>query len=173
MRTGIYDPGIMCSIDKTISFCWISKFLEANNCLGVGISSEKGVSKLAWAVNLFKVPTTFPSSLLSELISHNHLPFFKIFSNFVHFCPNFHIFFPFLLFFNFFFFSPFFVLFSEKSHVCLYFLEQAQVLPTSSQAGTPEKLCRNPFIRFYQLRISIPRAHSLLGCPRHLGCYFL
>ena len=32
-------------------------------------------------------------------IARNHLPFFKKFSNFVHFCPNFQIFCPFLPFF--------------------------------------------------------------------------
>ena len=29
IRTSKSDPGMMCSIDKTTSFCWISKFLEA------------------------------------------------------------------------------------------------------------------------------------------------
>ena len=41
----------------------------------------------------------FFSSLLHAIIAHKHLPFFKIFSNFVHFCPNFQIFCPFLPFF--------------------------------------------------------------------------
>ena len=31
----------------------------------------------------------YSSSLLCAIIAHNHLPIFKIFSNFVHFCPNF------------------------------------------------------------------------------------
>ena len=31
----------------------------------------------------------YSSSLLCAIITHNHLPFFKIFSNFVHFCQNF------------------------------------------------------------------------------------
>ena len=49
------------------------------------------------------------SSLLHAIIAHNHLPFFKIFSNFVHFCPNFQIFCHFLPFFNIFCpFLPFF-----------------------------------------------------------------
>ena len=29
IRTSKSDPSMMCSIDKTTSFCWISKFLEA------------------------------------------------------------------------------------------------------------------------------------------------
>ena len=44
----------------------------------------------------------FASSLLCAIIAHYHLPFFKIFSNFVHFYPNFQIFClfcPFLTFF--------------------------------------------------------------------------
>ena len=49
----------------------------------------------------------FSSSLMSVIIVRNHLPFFNIFSNFVHFCPNFQIFCAFL---------PFF----EKSHACPY-----------------------------------------------------
>ena len=46
-------------------------------------------------------------SLLRAIIARSHLPFFKIFSNFVHLCPNFQIFSPFL---------TFFCSFSEKSH---------------------------------------------------------
>ena len=38
----------------------------------------------------------FSSSLLHAIISHNHLPFFKIFSNFVHFCWNFRILYSFM-----------------------------------------------------------------------------
>ena len=45
------------------------------------------------------------SSVLHALIAHNQLPFFKIFSNFVHFCPNFQMFCP---------FSTFICPFSEK-----------------------------------------------------------
>ena len=163
----------MCSIDKTISFCWISKFLEANNCLGVGISSEKGVSKLAWAVNLFKVPTTFSSSLLSAIISHNHLPFFKICSNFVHFCPNFHIFFPFLLFFNIFFFFALFCPFFWKIS-CVSLLSRISPATANITSRNTWKTLQESFYpEEQQLRISIHRAHSLLGCPRHLGCSFL
>ena len=43
---------------------------------------------------------TCSSSLLCVIIARNHLPLFKIFWNFVHFCPNCPIFCPFLLFFN-------------------------------------------------------------------------
>ena len=59
----------------------------------------------------------FSSSSSSAIITHNHLPFLKIFSNLVHFCPNFQIFCPFLSFLT--FFCPF----SEKSHTRPYFIE--------------------------------------------------
>ena len=38
---------------------------------------------------------SFSSSFLQAIIARNQLPFFKIFSNFGHFCPNFQIFCPF------------------------------------------------------------------------------
>ena len=41
----------------------------------------------------------YSSSLLHVIITGNHLPFFKIFSNFVYFCSNFQIFCPFSMFF--------------------------------------------------------------------------
>ena len=63
----------------------------------------------------------FSSGSLHAIIAHNHLPFFKVFSNFVHFCPNFQIFCPFLPLFN--ILCPF----SEKLHACPYFLEWALV----------------------------------------------
>ena len=59
----------------------------------------------------------YSSSLMCAIIARNHLPFFKIFSNFVHFCPNFQYFALFKHFFA--IFCPF----SEKSHACPYFLE--------------------------------------------------
>ena len=52
----------------------------------------------------------FFSSLLHVIIACSHLPFFKIFSNFVRYCPNFQMFCPFLPFFNILF--VFFALFS-------------------------------------------------------------
>ena len=45
----------------------------------------------------------FSSSLLHAITTRNHLPFFKMFSNLIYFCPNFEIFCPFLT-----FFPPFF-----------------------------------------------------------------
>ena len=66
-------------------------------------------------VSCFKLNRAYSSSFLRAIIARNHLPFFKIFSNFVHFCPNFQIFCPFLNFFV--LFCPF----SEKSHACPYF----------------------------------------------------
>ena len=64
---------------------------------------------LEWQKWLFAA-RAFSSSLLRVIIAHNHLPFFKIFWNFVHFCPNFQIFCSCLLVFNNFlpFFCPFF-----------------------------------------------------------------
>ena len=49
-------------------------------------------------------------------------PFSKIFSNFVHFCPNFQIICP---------LSTFLCPFSEKLHPCPYFLEQGMSVPES------------------------------------------
>ena len=59
----------------------------------------------------------FSSSLLHVIITRSQLPFFKIFSNFVCFCPKLQIFF--LLFLP--FFKNFFCPFSEKSHARPYF----------------------------------------------------
>ena len=47
----------------------------------------------------------YPSCFMHAIVARMRLPFFKIFSNFVHFCSNFQIFYPF---FAFFFFFPFF-----------------------------------------------------------------
>ena len=44
--------------------------------------------------------STLSSSLLRAIIAHNHLRFFKIFLNFVHFWAKFQTFHPFLFFFN-------------------------------------------------------------------------
>ena len=52
------------------------------------------------------------SSLLCAIIARIHLPFFKIFSNFVRFCPNFQICCPFL---------PFFALFLKNHTHALTF----------------------------------------------------
>lgn len=56
---------------------------------------------------------TFSSSLLLAIIARNHPSFFKIFSHFLHFCPNVQIFCPFLPIFNIVF--ALFCFFSEKS----------------------------------------------------------
>ena len=62
----------------------------------------------------------FSSSLLRAIIAHNHLRFFKIFSNFVHFRPNVQRFCPFLSFFNI-FSPPFLALFLKNSTHALTF----------------------------------------------------
>ena len=59
----------------------------------------------------------YSSCSMHAIVACMGLPFFKVFSNFVHFCPKFQIFCPFFP-----FFTPFF---SEKSHAYPYFLEQA------------------------------------------------
>ena len=41
--------------------------------------------------NYFSIIRAFSSSLLRVIIARNNLPFFKIFSNFVYFCPIFQI----------------------------------------------------------------------------------
>ena len=61
------------------------------------------------------VKTAFISSLLHAIFACNRLLFLKIFSNLVHFLPNFQIFALFHI----------FPLFSEKPHTCPYFLELA------------------------------------------------
>ena len=64
----------------------------------------------------------FSSSLLRAIIVRNHLPFFKVFSNFVHFCPTFQIFCPFLT-----FFCPFFPLFlKNRTHVLTFWNRPCQ-----------------------------------------------
>ena len=45
--------------------------------------------------NMCIVIRTYSSSLLHVIIVCNHLPFLKIYSGFLHFCPNFQIFCPF------------------------------------------------------------------------------
>ena len=65
-----------------------------------------------WPTNLtyyFSVSRACSISLLRAIITRNHLPFFKIFSNFVHFCPNLQTFCPFLT--SLTIFCPFFALF--------------------------------------------------------------
>ena len=47
-----------------------------------------------WFENNYRA---YSNSLLHVIIAHNHLPFFKIFSNFIHFSPNFQIFCPFFV----------------------------------------------------------------------------
>ena len=90
----------------------------------IGDNSEQLVANLSskhwWEYKKIK-GRAFSSSLLRAIIAHNHLLFFKIFSNFVYFCPNFQIFCPFLPFLE--IFLLLFCPFSEKSHACPYFLE--------------------------------------------------
>ena len=70
---------------------------------------------------------TYSSSVLHAIIICNQQPFFKIFLNFVHFCPNFKIFCP---------FSTFLCPFLEKSHPCPYFVEYVLMLAWNSSKST-------------------------------------
>ena len=80
----------------------------------------------------------FPSSLLCVILASNYLPFFKIFSNFVHFCSNFQIFCPFLT-----LFPPFLPFFWKIT--CMPLLSKTgpdlQILATES----PLKIMENYF----------------------------
>ena len=66
----------------------------------------------------------FSNSLLRAIIPHNHLPFFKIFSNFVYFCPCFQTFCAFL---------TFFALFLKNCTHTLTFLNRPWVFILKSQ----------------------------------------
>ena len=56
----------------------------------------------------------YSSCLMHTIVARVRLPFFKIFSNFLHFCPSFQMICPFV---------PFLCPFLQKSHACPYFLE--------------------------------------------------
>ena len=78
--------------------------------------SKKGLYFILFFVILKLLRRAYSSSLLRVIIACNHLPFLKIFSNFVYFYQNFQVFCP---------FSTFCCPFSEKWQPCPYFLEQA------------------------------------------------
>ena len=86
----------------------------------------------------------FPSSLLCVILASNYLPFFKIFSNFVHFCSNFQIFCPFLT-----LFPPFLPFFWKIT--CMPLLSKIgpdlQILATES----PLKIMENYF--YFTLKV--------------------
>ena len=54
------------------------------------------VTNNCWMENNPDGKSTFSSSLFRAIVAPNHLAFFKILSNLVHFCLNFQIFCPFL-----------------------------------------------------------------------------
>ena len=80
------------------------------------ISNQRNHGYQIWAVKTTSYQKSIDranfSCFMHAIVAHMRLPFFKIFSNFVHLCPNFQVFCL---------FRPF----SEKSHACPYFLEQA------------------------------------------------
>ena len=59
------------------------------------ILSYSRATNICWMENNPDGKRAFSSSLLRAIAARNHLPFLKIFSNLVHFCANFQIFFPF------------------------------------------------------------------------------
>ena len=63
------------------------------------ILSYSRATNICWMENNPDGKRAFSSSLLRAIVAHSHLPFFKIFLNLVHFCPNFQIFCLFLTFF--------------------------------------------------------------------------
>ena len=67
---------------------------------------------------LIYIVRTYSSCFMHPMVVRMRLPLIKIFSNFVHFGPNFQVFYPFSL-----FLCPF----SEKLHACPYFLLEALV----------------------------------------------
>ena len=69
---------------------------------------------ICWMKNNPDGYRAFSSSLLHTIIARNHLPFFKIFSNLVHFLPKFS---------NIFHFFNIFCPFSGKLYASPYFLE--------------------------------------------------
>ena len=77
------------------------------------ILSDIGATNICWTENNPDGKRAFSRSLLSAIVAHNYLSFLKIFSNLVHFCPDFQICCPFLTF--------FFCLFFGKWHACLLF----------------------------------------------------
>ena len=94
-------------------FMWLKEGLEAvgENIVVAGHCKIRGIRKVHWIITKSNKPNgvrVYSSSLLHVIITHNHLLFFKIFWNFVHFCPNSQIFFP---------FSIFLSSFSEKSQL--------------------------------------------------------
>ena len=78
------------------------------------ILSYSRATNICWVENNPDGKRAFSSSLLNAIVACNHLPFFKIFSNLVHFYPNFQILCLFL---------TFLCLFSGISHAFPYFLE--------------------------------------------------
>ena len=66
------------------------------------ILSYSRATNICWMENNLDGKRAFSSRLLYEIVARNHVPFFKISSNFVHFCPNFQFFAHFKHFFAFF-----------------------------------------------------------------------
>ena len=67
---------------------------------GMQLQGKKSTKRLKHTGNLFRknlhlIDRAYSTSVIRVIIAHNYLPFFKIIPNFVHFCRNFQIFFPF------------------------------------------------------------------------------
>ena len=81
-------------------FIWLKEDLEAvwEIIAHDGHSKIRGIRKVHGIITKPNKPNgvkAYSRSLLHFIIAHNHLLFFTIFSNFVHFCPNFQILSPF------------------------------------------------------------------------------
>ena len=81
-------------------FIRLKEDLEAGreNIADDGHCNTRGIRKVHQNITKPNKPSgarASSSSLFHAIITHNHPPFFEVFSNFVHFCPNFQIFFPF------------------------------------------------------------------------------
>ena len=75
-----------------------SEDLEAVRGNIAGHCKIRGIRKIHQVITKPNKPNgarAYFSSSLHVIIAHNHLSFFKVFSSFVHFRPNFQIFFPF------------------------------------------------------------------------------
>ena len=78
-------------------FIWLKEDLEAvrENIAGDGHYKIRGIRKVHRIITKPNKPhgvKAYSSTLLHAIITHSHLPFFKIFWNVVHFCPSFQFF---------------------------------------------------------------------------------
>ena len=102
--------------------------------------------------NNFTENRAYSSSLLRAIIARSHLPFFKILSNFVHFCPNFQIFCRFL---------PFYYYF----YIFLHFWKIAR-MPLLSRIDPGEGILGNTGKRLVNVLVSIGKQAANFDLPK-------